>query len=103
MKDISSAAAVILLLLLSLVTPASINGCTRDQSAPVIVQPVDPADFAVDATDWIRFRGNRGDSRATYEGWELSREQESISVKWRAAVGAGYAAVTVRGNMLYTV
>lgn len=55
------------------------------------------------SVDWSRWRGPAATSITTQDGWKAETFAARLRVAWRANVGRGHSAVTVRGDRLYTM
>lgn len=57
----------------------------------------------VRAEDWPGWRGLRADGLASADGWDPASLREGARILWKTNVGAGYSAVAVLGEYIYTM
>jgi len=61
--------------------------------------------MAVDAraaSDWLQWRGPRGDGVSSETGWRTVFPEGGPTILWQQNVGIGYSSVSVGGSRLYT-
>lgn len=61
------------------------------------------ASTAVHALDWPRWRGQDGNGISKETGWTTAWPQEGPKQLWKAAVGIGFASVTVGEGRVFTL
>jgi outer membrane protein assembly factor BamB len=55
------------------------------------------------AADWPKWRGPDGNGISSETNWSPAAVQTTAKVLWKASVGAGYSAPTVRGQSVYVM